>query len=75
MISATGAGSLSSSPQPVTETPSALSLSGALRGLPADGGVPATPVPARRKAFPFQISHHASAVLIIVLRKVEIIDK
>lgn len=34
----TGAESLSLDTQPVTEIPSTLSLSGALRGFPAEGG-------------------------------------
>lgn len=51
----TGAGSLSPEPQPVTETASALLLLGALRGVPAERGVPATGTPARGKAFPLYI--------------------
>jgi hypothetical protein len=49
----TGAGGLSSDHQPVTAKPiRPLTLMGALRGLPAEGGASATAAPTRGKAFP-----------------------
>lgn len=52
----TGAGGLSSSPQPVTENRSTLSLSGALRGPPAEGGGGDQRLPPQGKAFPSRLN-------------------